>query len=344
MLAANADIDTLDPHKSASFNVHNRVGLVYNRLLAFETGAGRRLHRPGARRRPGRGVGGRRRRPHLHVPPARRRALARHAAGERPAVRGRRRGRHLRAHPGDRLPAYMLENVDEHRGARRPHGGAPAVGAVRPAPQLHGEPLHVDPPAGGGRAGRRPGRHGHRHRPVHDRASASRNVETVYGKNPDYFEEGKPYLDGVRRSWSSPTRAPGSPPSAPARSTSRRARPEELDAVRRRPRSHGAGEPRLRGLDQLYVERRDRRRSTTSGSARRSAMAIDREAMGEAIYGGGEFTGPCAGARRLGARPRTSARSCSPTTPSGPGAAGRGRLPERLRHHADADHRATASR
>jgi peptide/nickel transport system substrate-binding protein len=36
---ATSDVDTLDVHESASFNVHNRVGLVYNRLLAYEVGA-----------------------------------------------------------------------------------------------------------------------------------------------------------------------------------------------------------------------------------------------------------------------------------------------------------------
>ena len=35
---ATADVDTLDVHKSASTHVHTRVGLVYNRLLAYEAG------------------------------------------------------------------------------------------------------------------------------------------------------------------------------------------------------------------------------------------------------------------------------------------------------------------
>jgi peptide/nickel transport system substrate-binding protein len=33
-----ADVPSLDPHKSGSFQVHHRLGLVYSRLLAFETG------------------------------------------------------------------------------------------------------------------------------------------------------------------------------------------------------------------------------------------------------------------------------------------------------------------
>ena len=37
-LVGASDIDNLDPHKQSSFNTHGRVGLVYNRLLTFETG------------------------------------------------------------------------------------------------------------------------------------------------------------------------------------------------------------------------------------------------------------------------------------------------------------------
>ena len=118
-----------------------------------------------------------------------------------------------------------------------------------------------------------------------------RNVRTVYEANPDYFEEGIPYVDGVVMQVV---------PDQGARTAAFRAGETQIiTAVNpQETQSLLAAVPDARLLQyvgtapiMMYVNM-EREPFNDIRVRQAMSMAVDREGMGEALYGSGRFTGP----------------------------------------------------
>jgi peptide/nickel transport system substrate-binding protein len=117
-----------------------------------------------------------------------------------------------------------------------------------------------------------------------------RNVETAYEKNPNYWEDGKPYLDGVTMLVV---------PDATSKVNAFRAgeidlstttlSPEEVTLLERSTPDAAFDREIDSGLEQLYV---NLEREPFDDLRVRQAInyAIDKEAMGEQVFGGGDYT------------------------------------------------------
>jgi peptide/nickel transport system substrate-binding protein len=118
-----------------------------------------------------------------------------------------------------------------------------------------------------------------------------RNVETVYDANPEYYEEGVPYVEQVRM----PVVADQGARTAAFRAGETQmiaaVNPQETEAL-----LSAVPEAELKteiGTAPLIMYVNQDREPFTDVRVRRAmSMAIDREALGESLYGSGDYTGP----------------------------------------------------
>jgi peptide/nickel transport system substrate-binding protein len=286
-----SDIDNLDPHKSSSFNAHNRIGLVYNRLLAFEIGpdadyAEQKLTGDLAERWEV-ADDGLTYTFHLRdgvtwqdVPPLNGRPLVADdviATFERIEREG--------------FQQYMLENVER---IEAPDDRTVVIHMSAPfAPLLNFMANHymwiIPREAERGLIDLRSTAIG---TGPFIMTARTPNVETVYEKNPGYWEEGLPYLDGIRLLVV---------PDQGARLAAFRTgevdmlltslSPEERDALLRTNPDTVINRRIGTGFNQLYIDMTEA--PFTDIRVRRAmSMAIDRAGMAEAIFGGAQCAPP----------------------------------------------------
>lgn len=118
-----------------------------------------------------------------------------------------------------------------------------------------------------------------------------RNVETVYDANPNYFEEGVPYVDQVRMPVVQDQGARTAAFRAGETQLIAAVNPQETEALLSAVsgaelRSEIGTAPIM-----MYVNM-DREPFGDLRVRQAMSMAIDRESMGQALYGSGHFTGP----------------------------------------------------
>lgn len=290
-MVESSDINTLDPQRQPSFQTHNMAGLVYSRLITFETGEDVEY-------------GDQQLKPDLatswkvsddgltytfelregvtwqNVPPVNGRPFV---ADDVVATLER-----IRTLPG--FQRYMLEEVSS---ITAPDDRTVVITLSKPfAPLLNFMANHhmwILP---------REGVDG-----KFDLASTAigtgpfilksrtPNVETVFEKNADYYVEGRPYLDGIRRLTVTDQGARIAAFRSGEAATLAGLSPEELDNVKRTNPDAVIDEDPYATLNMAWVNMS--KEPFTDVRVRKAiSMAIDRKGLGKAIFGeGGEIPG-----------------------------------------------------
>ena len=287
-MAYASDIDNLNPLEMSSFNTHNRIGLVYSRLIGFETGPdlepSDQVLEPDLAEDWEIAEDGLTYTFNLRddvvwhdIPPVNGRPfVADDVVATLTAIKERG------------FQRYMLENVesieavDEHTvqiNLSEPF--APLLNFmanhhmwILPREAIEGQVDLQNRPIGTGpfvMVNREP------------------NIVTEYERNPNYYQDGKPYLDGIRLLVV---------PDQQARTAAFRngeldliitsSSPEEIDAVRRTNPDAVYREDLQTGYNQIGMN--PAREPFDDVRVRKAvSLALDRQGMGDAIYGGGEF-------------------------------------------------------
>jgi peptide/nickel transport system substrate-binding protein len=292
-IAEASDIDSLDPLSGAAFNLHRRVGIVYSRLITLKTGPdidyGEQVLEPDLAESWEISDDGLTYTFHLRqgvtwhdVPPVNGRPFV---ANDVVAT--------LNLVKEEGFQRYMLENVTSVEAA---DDHTVVLTLSQPfAPLINFMANHhmwiLPEEATDGRIDRTQQAIGTGPFVLTKR---TRNVETTYEKNPNYYREGRPYLDGVQMLVIPDQQAKIAAIRAGELDVSNTGlSPQEADALRRTNPDVVLQEEVGSGLNQLYV---NQTRAPFDKLQVRQAInhAIDRESLGEAIYGGGLYSGPVA--------------------------------------------------